>query len=139
MALQGELKITTQRRKYGVVECAYEFNQLMDDSGKPTSRTRGGTITFVMPATNDDDLFFYNWMFRKTETHDGSFRFVVFTNNNKRSFKTVSFINAYCVGLKDYFNDNDSKLMYTTVTLSAEMIIVGSGGFGTAMFNNEWK
>lgn len=139
MALQGELRINTQKKNYGVVECVYEFNQSTDESGKPTSRTRGGTITFVMPATNDDDLFFYNWMFRKTETHDGYFRFVVFTNNNKRSYKTVEFFNAYCISLKDYFNDNDSKLMYTTVTISAEIISIGNGASGNAVFNNEWK
>jgi hypothetical protein len=78
-------------------------------------------------------------MFRKTETHDGIFKFVVFTNNNKRSYKTVKFFNAYCVSLKDYFNDNDSKLMYTTVTLSAEIITIGNGTLGNAIFNNEWK
>ena len=78
-------------------------------------------------------------MFRKTETHDGYFRFVVFTNNNKRSYKTVEFVNAYCISLKDYFNDNDSKLMYTTVTISAEIISIGNGASGNAVFNNEWK
>ena len=111
---------------------------MADDSGKPTTRTKGGTITFVMPATSDDDLFFYNWMFRKTETHNGKFVFTVFTNSNRKSFKTVSFLNAYCIGLKDYFNDNDSKLMYTTVTISAEIISVGDGVIGNAIFNNEW-
>lgn len=136
MALQGRLEVGG--KNYGIVECAYEFNQMADDSGKPTTRTKGGTITFVMPATSDDDLFFYNWMFRKTETHNGKFVFTVFTNSNRKSFKTVNFLNAYCIGLKDYFNDNDSKLMYTTVTISAEIISVGEGVMGNAVFNNEW-
>ena len=144
MALQGSL--TVQNKTYGVVECAYEFNQSIDDTGKPTSRPKGGTITFVMPTTNDEDLFFYKWMFHKTETHDGVFKFVVFTNNNKKSYKTVAFENAYCINLKDYFNDNDSKLMYTTVTISAEKIMIGeNGGFGCfgpisgkATFDNKW-
>ena len=60
MALQGELKIGG--RTYGVVECAYEFNQSIDDTGKPVTRPKGGQITFVMPATSDDDLFFYKWI-----------------------------------------------------------------------------
>lgn len=139
MALQGSLKITGLEKEYGVVECAYEFNQHVDDTGKPTSRPLGGTITFVMPATSDDDVFFYNWMFRKTEMRSGKFRFIVYTANNKQSYKTVSFENAYCIGLKDYFNDNDSRLMYTTVTLSAEKIFVGGKNlFDKAEFNNEW-
>ena len=134
MALQGSLKIGG--REYGIVECAYDFSQSIDETGKPVSRPQGGSITFVMPATSDEDLFFYKWMFNKSEVKSGQFRFTVFTQSNKKSFKTVNFINAYCVGLKDYFNDNDSRLMYTTVTLSAEIIRVGS--LDTALFSNEW-
>ena len=136
MALQGEL--TIGGRKYGIVECAYEFSQSVDDTGKPTSRTQGGQITFVMPATSDDDLFFYKWMFNKTEVKSGYFRFVVYSNNNNRSYKTLEFTNAFCINLKDYFNDNDSKLMYTTITIFAELIRIGSFG-DSAVFTNEWK
>ena len=135
MALQGRLRILGGE-KYGVVECEYEFAQAIDDTGKPTSRPRGGIIKFVIPATSDDDIFFYKWMVHKTEVHSGKFKFCVFTNNNKRSYKTVEFMNAYCIGLRDYFNDNDSKLMYTSVTISAEVIRVGS--FNGAMIINEW-
>lgn len=134
MALQGELNIGG--RNFGVVECAYEFNQSVDDTGKPVTRPKGGQITFVMPASSDDDVFFYNWMFNKTEVKSGFFRFVVYSKGNKRCFKTVAFVNAYCVSLKDYFNDNDSRLMYTTVTISAEIIRFGK--LGGAMFTNEW-
>lgn len=134
MAIQGSLSIGG--RTYNVVECAYEFNQSIDDTGKPVSRPKGGTITFVMPSSSDDDLFFYKWMFNKTEVKNGTFKFVVYTNKNNRSIKTVSFENAYCVNLKDYFNDNDSKLMYTTVTVSAERIKIGS--LAQAEFTNEW-
>lgn len=134
MALQGQLKIGG--RIYGIVECSYDFSQSVDDTGKPTSRPRGGTITFVMPSTSDDDLFFYNWMFNKTQVYDGIFRFCVYTTRNIQSYKTVSFRHAYCINLRDYFNDSDSKLMYTTVTISAEVIHIGrSGG---AVLNNEW-
>lgn len=120
-----------------MVECAYSFHQAMDETGKPVSRTQGGTITFVMPSSSDDDLFFYRWMFNKTEVQSGYFRFIVFSNDNKQSFKTIEFINAYCVELKDYFNDNDSKLMYTTVTISAQIIRIG-GLMDNAKFSNEW-
>jgi hypothetical protein len=61
----------------------------------------------------------------------------VWTHNNRRSYKTVAFTNAYCIGLKDYFNNNDSKLMYTTVTLAAETITVGR--LDLAIYHNEWK
>lgn len=134
MALQGQLKIGG--RIYGIVECSYDFSQALDDTGKPTSRPRGGTITFVIPATSDDDLFFYKWMFNKTQVHDGTFKFCVYTTRNQQNYKTVAFKNAYCVNLRDYFNDSDSKLMYTTVTISAESISIGRGG---AELNNDWR
>lgn len=134
MALQGCLRIGG--RKYGVVECAYEFDQSVDSTGKPVSRPKGGTITFMMPTTSDDDLFFYKWMFNKSEVSSGTFRFTVYSHANRKSYKTVTFSNAYCIGLKDYFNDNDSRLMYTTVTISAEIIEIGF--IDSAVFTNEW-
>lgn len=136
MALQGQLNI--EGRTYGVVECEYEFSQGTDNTGKPSSRPKGGLITFVMPATCDDDQFFYKWMFSKTLTYSGTFRFCVFSNDNKRRFKTVEFTQAFCIGLKDSFCDSDSKLMYTTVIISAGGIRVGSGVMDSALFSNEW-
>ena len=134
MALQGQLKIG--QKAYGIVQCEYEFRQLCDPSSKPTTRPQGGNIVFVMPATSDDDLFFYKWMFSKTEVKNGVFTFTVWSKQNKQSYKTVSFENAYCIGLEDFYNDSDSRLMYTTITLAAEIITIGSGS--KAEYSNEW-
>ena len=120
------------------MECEHEFSQAVDDTGKPTTRTMGGTIRFVMPATCDDDQFFYKWMFNKTAVYSGTFRFCVFSNDNRRRYKTIEFKNAYCIRLKDYFNDHDSKLMYTDVTISAEALRIGTGLMDRAIFTNSW-
>ncbi len=135
MAFQGKLEIGG--RSYGIIECEYSFSQATDDTGKPVTRPQGGNITFVTPATSDDDVFFYKWMFNKTEVKDGEFKLCVFTNSNKRSYKTIRFRNAYCIGLKDYFSDNDSRLMYSMITISAEVIMIGNSG--PARFTNEWS
>lgn len=137
MALQGQVRIQGGG-EYGIVECEYEFSQAVDDTGKPTTRTMGGTIRFVMPATCDDDQFFYKWMFNKTAVYSGTFRFCVFSNDNRRRYKTIEFKNAYCIRLKDYFNDHDSKLMYTDVTISAEALCIGTGLMDRAIFTNSW-
>ena len=137
MALQGQVRIQGGG-EYGIVECEYEFSQAVDDTGKPTTRTMGGTIRFVMPATSDDDQFFYKWMFNKTAGYSGTFRFCVFSNDNRRRYKTIEFKNAYCIRLKDYFNDHDSKLMYTDVTISAEALRIGTGLMDRAIFTNSW-
>lgn len=135
MALHGSLKIGG--RTYGVVECEYEFRQAVDETGKPTARPSGGQIRIVIPSTNDDDMFFYNWMFHKSEAKAGILRFCLYSNENKRSYKTVSFANAYCIQLRDYFNDHDSKLMYTTITISAQIIRIG--GTNSSTFANAWN
>ena len=137
MALQGQVRIQGGG-EYGIVECEYEFSQAVDDTGKPTTRTMGGTIRFVMPATCDDDQFFYKWMFNKTAVYSGTFRFCVFSNDNRRRYKTIEFKNAYCIRLKDYCNDHDSKLMYTDVTISAEALRIGTGLMDRAIFTNSW-
>lgn len=134
MALHGSLKIGG--RTYGVVECHYEFSQMIDETGKPSSRPQGGEIWITMPSTNDDDMFFYNWMFHKSEVKAGILRFCIYTNDNKPSYKTVSFANAYCTTLKDYFNDQDGKLMYTTIKISAQIIRIGT--VNAAVFMNTW-
>lgn len=134
MALHGSLKIGG--RTYGVVECEYQFTQAVDETGKPTSRPSGGTITMVIPSTNDDDMLFYNWMFHKSEVKAGIIRFRLYSNENKISYKTISFANAYCIQLRDYFNDHDEKLMYTTIKISAQVIRVGAANSST--FVNAW-
>ena len=134
MALHGSLKIGG--RTYGVVECDYQFTQAVDETGKPTSRPSGGTITMGIPSTNDDDMFFYNWMFHKSEVKAGIIRFRLYSNENKISYKTISFANAYCIQLRDYFNDHDEKLMYTTIKISAQVIRVGAANSST--FVNAW-
>ena len=129
-------KIEVGGKRYGIVECKYRFFQLCDSTGKPSTRPRGGAITFVMPSLSDENVFFYKWMFSKTQVQSGVFKFVVYSQKNKRSYKTVSFKNAYCTELEDYFNDHDSRLVHTRVTIVAESISVGSND--VAEFSNDW-
>ena len=130
----GTLKIGN--RTFMIVDCTYKFTQTVDTTGKPSSRPRGGAITFIMPSLSDESMFFYRWMFSKTEVQSGYFKFMVYTTNNKKRYKTLCFKNAYCTELQEHFNDNDHLLMRTTVTISAEKITMGSND--TAEYDNEW-
>lgn len=126
MAIQAKLTIKGDSKEYNILECVYDFRQSIDDTGKPTSRPEGGIITFVTPSTSDDDLFFYKWMFNKIETQSGVFRFTVYSDNNEAIYKTLEFVDAYCIEVKDYFNNTDSKLMYSTITISAKKLRFGA-------------
>lgn len=133
MAIQGTL--TVAGHTYEVNRCEYSFAQMTDSTGKPSSRTQGGRITFLIPSPNDDDTFFYQWMFQKTELHSGEFKFCVYSSSNKPSYKTVCFTNAYCVALNDSFDDTDGKLMTCTITICAESIEIGAV---KTKYKNEW-
>lgn len=121
--------------KYELVECEYEFYQSLDESGKPSSRPQSGLIKFVMPAQGDDDLLFYNWMFNRAETHNGTIEMLLSTDDNKKKYLHLYFEEAYMVNMYQYFNNNNSLLVRTKVTLSARKFTFG----GASSFENDWK
>ena len=122
-------------KKYELVECEYEFYQSLDESGKPASRPQSGLIKFVMPAQDDNDLFFYNWMFNRAETHNGTIEMLLSTDDNKKNYLHLYFEDAYMVNMYQYFNNNNSLLVRTKVTLSARKFTFGQQG----SFENDWK
>lgn len=124
-----------QDGKYELVECEYEFYQSLDESGKPASRPQSGLIKFVMPAQDDDDLFFYNWMFNRAETHDGTIEMLLSTDDNKKHYLHLFFEDAYMINMYQYFHNNNSLLVRTKVTLSARKFTFGPN----CSFENDWK
>lgn len=122
-------------KKYELVECEYEFYQSLDESGKPASRPQSGLIKFVMPAQDDNDLFFYNWMFNRADTHNGTIEMLLSTDDNKKNYLHLYFEDAYMVNMYQYFNNNNSLLVRTKVTLSARKFTFGQQG----SFENDWK
>lgn len=123
-------------KKYELVECEYEFYQSVDESGKPSSRPQSGLIKFVMPATGDDDLFFYNWMFSRADTHNGTIEMLLSTNDSKKKFLHLYFEDAYLINMYQYFNNNNSLLVRTKITLSARKMTFGNNAYS---FMNDWK
>lgn len=126
-----------EKSKYELVECEYEFYQSLDESGKPSSRPQSGLIKFVMPAQGDDDLFFYNWMFNRAEKHNGTIEMLLSTDDNKKKYLHLYFEDAYMVNMYQYFNNNNSLLVRTKVTLSARKFTFGNTK--PADFENDWR
>lgn len=124
------------KNKYELLECEYEFYQSLDESSKPSSRPQSGLIKFVMPAQGDDDMFFYNWMFNRAETHDGTIEMLISTDDNKKKYLHLYFQDAYMVNMYQYFNNSNSLLVRTKVTLSARKFTFGNST--PAEFENEW-
>lgn len=135
LSSSAEFDAIDDREKYELVECEYEFYQSLDESGKPSSRPQSGLIKFVMPAQGDDDLTFYNWMFNRVDKRDGTIEMLLSTDDNKKKYLHLYFEDAYMVNMYQYFNNNNSLLVRTKVTLSARKFTFG----GSANFENDWK
>ena len=119
MAHKTTLKIDGS--SYNVLECEYEFIQPVKENGQPSARPTGGLISFTIVLPDDKDMCFYEWMLNKTELKDGMFDFEVM-NGGKITHKTISFKNAYCIRLYEYFSNADNAQMYMKITISAAEI-----------------
>ena len=130
-----EAKLDIGGSKYDVLECEYEFSQSIDQAGKPSTRPRGGLLNLILKSTGDSDMLFQEWMFKDIEAKSGSIEFVISGEGEKREKKVVHFEDAFCVNFYEYFNHNNSILMYMKITLSAAVIRFGDNG---AKFKNDW-
>lgn len=125
-----------QKQVYDLVECEYEFFQSLDESGKPSSRTQAGTIKFVMPAQGDDDMTFYDWMFKRAEKKNGTIEFILSSDDNKKKYLHLYFEEAYLVNFYQYFSNTNNLLVRTKITLSVKKMTFGNG---KSSFINDWK
>ena len=119
---------------------AFKATLIMDQqktSAAEVEAYNGGLIKFVMPAQGDDDLFFYNWMFNRAETHDGTIEMLLSTDDNQKKYLHLYFEDAYMVNMYQYFNNSNSLLVRTKVTLSARRFTFG-GSAKSANFENDW-
>jgi hypothetical protein len=127
MALEATLVFDENKVKtYSLLECEYEFTQSLDITGRPSDRPRGGIIKATFVSPDDKDLVFHEWMFAKDLVKDGTVYFGV-NKNSEFASKRIHFTNAYCVGLREYFNDGNSLPMYTEIAIAAGELTFGDG------------
>lgn len=134
MALNAKL---TVGRDYDILECEYEFVQPIKENGQPAGRPGGGLIRLSIVSPDDSDLQLHNWMKDKTEMKDGKITFMVVSDSNKTSEKTLNFKDAYCIRLNEYFNVQTEIQMCTKLTISAGEISFGGGE--EVVFKNDGK
>lgn len=124
MALTANLKIEGSNNSYNVLGCDYEVTQAIDATGRPSDRPRGGLIEITMAAPDDSDMIFHEWMRDKYATKEGKISFTVNKNNVDKP-KTVSFQDAYCIKLREFFDNNNPLQMLITITVAAGKITFG--------------
>jgi hypothetical protein len=122
MALTAKLEIGN--KTYNLLECEYEFTQSVDQTGRPSDRARGGLINVILAAPGNSDLTLHEWMRDKNTTKNGTITLLVNVNNVDVK-KTISFQDAYCVRLYEYFNGNNAVQMYIKISIQAGTIKFG--------------
>lgn len=111
------------------MSCSYSLNQETDDTGRPSSVTRGGRIRLKIES--DGDTSFFEWMANNYERRDGSITF--FKVDTEAKLKELTFTEGYMVNYEENFEAFDTQPMTETFTISAREIAMGNSSH-----SNEW-
>jgi hypothetical protein len=112
-----------------VLGVSYSLSQDIDATGRPSSITRGGTITVMVEGNNGTDLF--EWMCNSFERKDGSVIFI--KRDSDATLKELKFKEGYLVNFSESFSSEGKEPLSVTFTISAKEITMGSG-----THINEW-
>jgi hypothetical protein len=114
---------------YRVLNCSYHLHQDIDDTGRPSSTTRGGVVNLSVESTDDTTLF--EWMCDSYMKKDATITF------NKRDedakMKELEIKEAYMVDYEEAFDNVGQGAMIQSFSLSAKNIKLGNGEH-----ENEW-
>ena len=122
-------KFTVDGNEHIVLNCSFSMHQEVDETGRPSSVSRGGRIILTIESTDDTSLF--EWMCDSYMRKDGTITF------NKRDedakMKELNFTEAYMISYEEEFDHAGIGAMKTTFELSAREISLGNG-----VHVNEW-
>lgn len=116
-------------KEVNILACSYELHQEIDATGRPSSVTRGGTITLTVESTGDS--FFYEWMTDNFDRKNGT---ILYTKRDTDAkMKEVKFTEGYLVRYRENFDSVGNNPLTETFTISARELTIGNG-----TLVNEW-
>jgi len=118
MAHQATLKFKDHDTEYTINDINYTVTCETSKTGHPNKRPEISPITMILVATDNSDLFFYEWMSKYTgegSVKECTIKFKV-VSKGKISTKTLFMQDVHPISLRENFNFHDDKQM--TVTLS---------------------
>lgn len=122
-------KLSVGGKEINILNASYELFQEIDATGRPSSITRGGTITLTVESTGDS--FFFEWMTNNFDRKDGSITYS--KRDTDAKLKEVKFTEAYMVKYRENFESIGSNPLTETFTISAREMTIGEGSIV-----NEW-
>lgn len=121
MSFKSKLKVGG--KELNILNASYDLHQEVDASGRPSSVTRGGTITLTVESTGDS--FFFEWMTNNFERKDGSIMYV--KRDTDAKLKEMNFKEGYLVKYRETFDGADGSPLTETFTISAKELSMGGG------------
>lgn len=128
----GALRATVSMRgrEIDILFSHIEFSRKTDNKGRPVTSVIGGRLTFSIEATKDTEILesMVNIQFKPV-----SGKITLYRTDDNSVFRTIKFRCAYIVFYKEVFNVDKKRPLFTTITLSADSLIVGN-----AFLTNSW-
>ena len=118
-------------KSYVVRRFAWGLHQQTDVVGRPDARVQGGQLQVELDSEPDETL--HHWALDDTKQLSGEL-VVHAANNALVRRKTITFAEAYCIGLRKLFDGSASDQgMTMTLTLSANKL-----SSGEVTLDNKW-
>lgn len=124
-----KLELNVAGKKINVLNCSYALKQETDNTGRPSTVTRGGKITLTVESTGEST--FFDWMINNFERKDGNVVFLKRESN--ATMKQLDFKEAYLVDYRESYDSSNEQPVTETFTLSARVISIGGSAH-----ENEW-
>lgn len=140
MALKAAMAIEGVDGLFSVVECEYSMNQKVNlSNGLPAYGLTASQIvvTIVTPAKGRP---LYEWMMDEFHFLNGVIRLVTNVNSHQPAYRHVWFENAKLVDIYEYFNNHNSVMMTTRLTIQpAKMGFVDGSHLDTSNIGYDFR
>ena len=122
--------VSIRGKEIEVILSQIEFSRKTDNKGRPVTSVVGGRVTFSIESTKDTDILesMINSQYKPI-----SGKIIYYKTEDNSAFRTVEFHCAYIVYYREIFNLDKKRPLFTTITLSADSLIVGN-----AILSNRW-
>lgn len=122
--------VCLQGKDIEVISSHIEFNRKTDTKGRSVTNVIGGRITVTIESTKETIILeaMINSPYKVI-----SGKVTYYNTDDNSVFRVVEFKYAYIVYYKEVFNVDRKRQMYSTITFSADIIMIGN-----AYLSNQW-
>ncbi len=116
--------LKVEGKEYKVLQCNYEVDRDIDQSGRPSTDVRGGTVSLVIESSHD--TAFWDWMIDGYAQKNGEVEF--YKRNDPSPAKVLKFEEAYMIRCGEAFDitgPDKEQPMIERLTVSARKISLG--------------